>query len=385
MSNFRFAEFAANPRLWRLIPLLMNAYHPSRLALTGGTGALGLAFLRAQFRRDPALQATLLVRRGSASFQSDDFQGWLRENESRVTLVDGDLRHLPSGELRSLVEADGGLWHFAALTSLDAACEETAREIHEVNVVGTERLLEIVRKIASPRPFYHVSTAYIVGTRRGVAQETEAAMGQAHRNPYEASKLAAELAVQRAFAAGLPGAIFRPSVVVDDSSGTGGFKMVDACAYTVALAVKRGEPFVFRLHDTASINMVHSDWVIAAMGDLARLASGSGLTYHLTAPKPTYFRDIVAILKSHVPALKIGFEPDVTRADLPPASKLFDKAIAELRPYLEAGIDFDRTNTVRDLSSAVNQEPPLDLAPFVEQRLGSELEKIAHRRGAAAV
>jgi nucleoside-diphosphate-sugar epimerase len=358
----------------------MHPYEPARLALTGGTGALGLAFLRAQFRRSPALQATLLVRRGSASFQSDDFQGWLRENEGRVTLVDGDVRSLGAEALRRLLEPEGGLWHFAALTSLDAESAETAREIHEVNAVATEKLLEAA--LANPwrRPFYHVSTAYIVGKRRGVAQEAENAMGQSHRNPYEASKLAAEVAVQRAFAAGLPGAIFRPSVVVDDSSGTGGFKMVDACAYTVALAVKRGEPYVFRMHDTASINMVHSDWVIEAMSDLARLPSGPGLTYHLTAPKPTYFRDIMAILEARAPNLKISFQPDLERADLPPASKLFDKAIAELRPYLEASIDFDRTNTVRDLSSGVTQ-PPLALVSFVEQRLSSELAQIAHRKG----
>jgi nucleoside-diphosphate-sugar epimerase len=360
----------------------MNAYHPARFALTGGTGALGLAFLRAQFRHNPSLQATLLVRRASASFQSDDFQGWLRENQNRVTLIDGDMRRLEAGDLQQLLGTDGGLWHFAALTSLDAECEETAREIHEVNVAATERLLEAALAVPTRRPFYHVSTAYIVGDRRGVAQEGENDLGQGHRNPYEASKLAAELAVQRAFAAGLPGSIFRPSVVVDDSSGTGGFKMVDACAYTVALAVKRGEPFVFRLHDTANINMVHNDWVIAAMGDLARLPSGSGVTYHLTAPKPTYFRDIVAILKSIVPNVKFSFEPGLQRADLPPASKLFDKAVADLRPYLEANIDFDRTNTARDLSPAVKQTP-LDLAPFVDQRLRSELARIAHRKAAA--
>jgi len=38
------------------------------------------------------------------------------------------------------------------------------------------------------------------------------------------------------------GAIFRPSVVVDDLGGTGGFKMVDACAYAVALAAKPRTP-----------------------------------------------------------------------------------------------------------------------------------------------
>ncbi len=357
----------------------MDAYHPTSLALTGATGALGFAFLEHQFRHHPHSRARLLVRRASASFQSDTFQDWLRPHENRVTLVEGDMRQLGSEQLASLLETDGGLWHFAALTSLTSGSEKVAQDIREVNIEGTERLVEAVLRSSHRTPFYHISTAYVVGQREGVALESESAMGQTFRNPYEASKLAAELSVQRVFQAGVRGAIFRPSVVVDDKSGTGGFKMVDACAYSVALAAKRGEPFIFRLAPDASINLVHSDWVIAAMGDLARLPSGSGHTYHLSAPKPTYFRDIAAILEGMVPGLKLAFEPGLKRSELPTASRIFDKAITDLRPYLETHLHFDRANTERDLSPDF-KEPPLDLIPFVGQRLQSELGKIAHRK-----
>ena len=359
--------------------LTMDAYLPERLALTGATGALGFAFLRRNFQRDPKLQAHLLVRRSSAAFQAEIFQAWLRENEKRVTLVEGDVRHLGPEQLDALLPCDGGLWHFAAMTSLTAECDEVAREIHEVNVQGTERLADAWMHGRPAGPFYHVSTAYVVGERHGTALESESAMGQTFRNPYEASKLAAETRVLGDFAAGLSGAIFRPSVVVDDMGGTGGFKMVDACAYSVALAVKRGEPFIFRLPLTASINLIHSDWVIAAMMDLARLPSGSGRTYHLTAPQDTYFRDIATILEGLVPGLKINFAPDLKRAELPTASKIFDKAVTEIRQYLDADVHFDRTNTDRDLSRSL-MEMPLDLASFVKSRLEAELGRIAHRR-----
>src|SRR5277367_5353654 len=96
----------------------MDAYCPQRLALTGATGALGFAFLRRHFQRDPKLKASLLVRRSSAAFQSDGFQSWLRANEQRVTLIEGDVRQLGKTELDALLEGDGGLWHFAAMTSL---------------------------------------------------------------------------------------------------------------------------------------------------------------------------------------------------------------------------------------------------------------------------
>ena len=357
----------------------MDAYHPQRLALTGATGALGFAFLRRHFQRDPKLQASLLVRQASSAFQSEAFQDWLRQNEARVTLVEGDVRQLGPEQLDALLPCDGGLWHFAAVTALTAENEEVTRQINAVNVEGTQRLAEAWRNGGAAGPFYHISTAYVVGERHGTARESESAMGQTFRNPYEASKLAAETRILRDLAAGLSGAIFRPSVVVDDAGGTGGFKMVDACAYAVALAVKRGEPFVFRLRPTANLNLIHSDWVIAAMSDLARMPSGSGRTYHLTAPRDTYLRDIAAILEVLVPDLKVGFEPDLKRAELPTASKIFDKAITELRAYFDADIHFDRTNTDRDLSPDV-KEAELDLAPFVQSRLQAELGRIAHRK-----
>ena len=357
----------------------MDSYHPQSVALTGGTGALGFAFLRHHFERDPKLRASLLVRKSSSAFQSASFHGWLRKNEDRVTLVEGDVRELGTRQLDALRACDGGLWHFAAMTSLTAESEEVTRQINEVNVEGTQRLADAWSKGGAAGPFYHISTAYVVGERHGTALETESALGQTFRNPYEASKLAAETRVLRDFAAGLAGAIFRPSVVVDDMGGTGGFKMVDACAYSVALAIKRGERFIFRLRPTANLNLVHSDWVIAAMSDLARMPSGGGLTYHLTAPRDTYLRDIGAILEKLVPDLKMSFEPDLTRAELPTASKIFDKAITEIRPYFDADIHFDRTNTDRDLSGEV-KESALDLAPFVESRLKSEMGREDRRK-----
>jgi nucleoside-diphosphate-sugar epimerase len=356
----------------------MDTYRPERLALTGATGALGLAFLQRNFLRDPKLCANLLVRRSSTSFQAEEFQHWLKKNADRVTLIDGDLRQIGDEQLAALFQTDGGLWHFAAMTSLTADSEAVSEEIRRVNVEGTHQLVEAALHRHAGSPFYHISTAYVVGKREGIALESESQMGQTFRNPYEASKLQAEMGARRAFASGVTGAIFRPSVVVDDKRGTSGFKMVDACAYAVALAVKRGEPFIFRTPLTARLNLVHSDWVIAALTDLARMPSGPGRTYHLTAPRSTYFRDIAAILEKLVPGLKVGFEPGLKRSELPTASKIFDKAITEIRPYFEAELEFDRTQTDRDISPAV-KEAPMDLAPFVESRLRSELTRISHK------
>lgn len=356
----------------------MHVYSPERLALTGATGALGFAFLEQLLQRHPRLEAVLLVRRASAAFRSEIFQGWLKAQGDRVRLVDGDVRALPEEFLRAAAESDGGLWHFAALTALSADNAPLNAEIDAVNREATERLLEALRRAGGRAPLYHISTAYTAGDRAGKVLESEGDLGQACRNPYEASKLAAETAVRRAFAAGLPGLIYRPSVVVDNHGGTGGIKMVDACAYAVALAIRRGEPFVFRLPDAASLNLVHSDWVVAAMEDLARMPSGPGVTYHLTAPRATGFRDIARIVERMAPGLKLAFEPGLARAELPSASRLFDKAVAELRPYFESGVHFDRTHVDRDLSAGLKQQP-LDLEAFVQARLQTEMKRAMAR------
>lgn len=357
---------------------MMDAYLPEKLALTGATGALGFSFLRTQLARHPRLQAVLLVRKSSSAFRSPTFQQWLGAHRHRITLVEGDVRQATASQFGPLFETDGGLWHFAAMTSLVAENPSIARDIHEVNFQGTERLLEALRGNASSTPFYHISTAYVAGDRQGLIRESEAQMGQGFRNPYEAAKLKAEIAVRQAFASGLRGAIFRPSVVVDNTGGTSGIKMVDACAYAVVLALKRKEPFIFRLRRTAGLNLIHNDWVIAAMSDLARLPSGPGLTYHLTASHATRMEHIAHAAEKWAPQLKVGFEPDLSRAELPTASRLFDKAITDIRPYFDADVTFDRTHTDRDLSPD-QEHAPLDVGAFVEGRLQSELVQFASR------
>jgi nucleoside-diphosphate-sugar epimerase len=335
---------------------MSEPYSPRRLALTGATGALGFAFLRDFFSRRPESRATLLVRRSSASFTAAPFQDWLREHAARVTLIDGDIRELGRTQLDALVRTEGGLWHFAALTTLTANDEEVAAEIQEVNVEGTRRLIDACRLSGKRHPFFHVSTAYVLGQREGLVRENENNLGQLFRNPYEASKSAAERLVGEAFAKGVPGAIFRPSVVVDDSGATGGFKIVDACAFAVALAVKRGEPFIFRLPPHAGINMVHSNWVIAALLDLARMPSGPGRTYHLTAPQPTLFRDIGAVLMKLVPGLKVRFEPDLTRSELPSAGDKSRQAMLDLKPFVELRLraELDRVTRREAVRAAVS-------------------------------
>jgi dihydroflavonol-4-reductase len=358
---------------------MTTAYLPKRIALTGATGALGFAFLRELFARLPEVRATLLVREASPSFAAEPFQAWLEQHAERVKLIDADLGALNKTQTDALVRTDGGLWHFAAVTTLNASDEELAQQIHKVNVEGTRHLVDGCRRSGQRHPFFYIGTAYVQGDRTGTIREEDRATGGKFRNPYEASKSAAEDIVQRGFSDGVPGAIFRPGVVIDNRGPTGGARIIEACVASVALAVKRGEPFVFRLPDSATLNFVHSDWVIATMLDLAQMPSGPGRTYHLTAPASTPFRDIGGILTSLLPKLTMQFEPDFQLSDLPDASRLFERATAEWRPYFETAVQFDRTHAVRDLSAALRR-PAMKLKPFIESLLRAELDRVPAAR-----
>jgi nucleoside-diphosphate-sugar epimerase len=346
-------------------------YAPASIALTGATGSLGFAFLAAMIKKSPGVRAILLARTTSAAFTSEAFQSFLRRHRDRITIIEGDLtrlQDLPSDAIRRLVSTDGGLWHFAASTKLRPGDSEVARETHELNDVGTRRLLDLFAAVPNPGPFHYLSTAYVVGDRGGLATEDELDVGQGFRNDYEASKLRAERHVRAAMRQGLRAAIYRPSIVMEDSPQTGTPKIADIMSHAIATSIRRRQPFIFRLPIAANANLVHVDWVIAALYDLAGRSNTCGTTYHLTASSETRFADICAWVRHYIPSLEVAFDPSLERSELPTGSKILDRAIEEIRSYFTAGISFDRSHAMRDLAPHL-QNHALDLPMLVSARL----------------
>jgi nucleoside-diphosphate-sugar epimerase len=124
-----------------------------------------------------------------------------------ITTVSGDIRAdrlaLPPGltaEIDTVV-------HCAAATRFGLPDDD----YHEVNVVGTRRVLELARAVSAS--VVHVSTAYVCGLRDGPIAEDELDLGQPLANAYERSKMTAEKLVRRAADAGLAATVVRPSIV----------------------------------------------------------------------------------------------------------------------------------------------------------------------------
>ena len=161
----------------------------------------------------------ILLEDGAAylSLGRDDL-GILRQFcRSGLTCLETDL----SRENLGMKPADLGklqaapidiFFHVAALTDLRTG-PEVAAALEKNNVLGTKRLLNLVSSLQIGE-FCYVGTAYACGTTTGVIKPDYVQPAQPFRNPYERSKLQAEMLV-RDFArrTGVRCRYFRPSII----------------------------------------------------------------------------------------------------------------------------------------------------------------------------
>ncbi len=347
-----------------------STYQPETFAMTGATGALGSLFLQAMLTTRPRTHAIVLARTTSTSFRSKRFNQLLDRFDGRITVIDGDLSqlNLSATQARRLTDTDGGLWHFAGATSLKAHEPSVAELAQRINEDATRQLLRLMEHGGGP--FWHVSTAFVAGARSGTVREDELDCSQRFRNAFEASKARGEAAVRRCLARGMPGAIFRPSIVMENPPARRIANMAELCARAITRAWRKGEPFVLRLDPQASIDLVHADWLIAAMIDLARptLSSRTPRSYHLTAPQPSPLAHLAVALKQWLPQVTINFAPQASSADMPDASRRFDRVFEDMKPYVQTPIRFDRSNALRDLSPGLVHNH-FDFATVVRSRV----------------
>jgi nucleoside-diphosphate-sugar epimerase/glycosyltransferase A (GT-A) superfamily protein (DUF2064 family) len=359
------------------LPLLPTPYAPARIAITGATGSLGTLFLASLMAQLPELRVTALVRPAPPASRPIAFQRLARRFADRIAFVEHDLSNPePSPSLRARLAGSDGFWHFGGSTNMHGRDCEAAN--WRVNDGGTRAVLDLLRSLDAPVPLFHLSTAYVCGERTGtIAEDDDGGPGVRFRNSYEASKSAADRRVRAALAEGLPGCVFRPSVVVEDEAGHGSSKILDLVAAAVMAAGRTGEPLVLRLPPGAGINCVHADWLNAAMstlaGHLSRGRPSLGRTYHLTARRPLRLADVAAGAAAEQSNWGVVLDPSLAPRDLPPASRLLDRALAPFVPYLTADVRFDRAAFEADA-------PDLAALPELDPRA-----VLRHRRRADAV
>ena len=305
------------------LPLLPPVYAPRRLAVTGAFGAIGTAFLGRLLHDLPDLRVTAIGRPAPPRFRRS-----LDRYADRISVVE----HLCSLQLepsqrRRLAEADG-VWHLAGRTASDDADDAATWAADDA---GTAAVLDLLAAADAPGPLFHLSTAFVCGTRTGRVTESDLPDG-GFRNAGEASTAAAERRVRSAWAAGLRGAILRPALVVGDDAGDGPPGPVDAVVEAGLAAERAGEPLVIRAPADAALNVVHADWLLAAMSAVAA-GQPDGRTFHLTARRPLRLADVATVVDPATPA-----------GDLPPVSRRLDQVLTPFRADLSPTVEFDRSN-----------------------------------------
>jgi thioester reductase-like protein len=338
-----------------------------KLFLTGATGIMGSWLLSEAL--DRGYEPILLMRDPSPEQAQQRMKAVLsiaerEHNLDEVRIVQGDVGTPRLGmsatdwdDLRGSV---GTIIHCAASTTFSRKKDDL---VLQTNVEGTKHMLEFADGLDVP--FYHVSTAYVVGKREGVSREDELDMGQEFKNTYERSKFMAESLVRAALDSGqLKGAVFRPAIIVGAASNgriaqfLNFYDFLRLLQGLVAMGGDVGTDVLrFQTPRDTTKNIVPVDWVAEAMWTAITNDGPSGKTYHLTHPKPVTHGMLVDFANTYLEQngcrtrIECIEERDGERTE---AEQMVADALYFFKDYLQHEAYYDRTN----LDAALKGEVP---------------------------
>lgn len=332
---------------------------PKEVFITGATGFLG-SHLTARLL-DIGHHVTALAR-GSKNVSAETrVKDVLRDvgtsRFDRLRVFEGDISRPDLGlseiATKQIIASIGETWHCAASLSFQ---QEDRDQIFRMNVGGTRHVLDFVKRTPTRR-LQHVSTAYIAGSRAGLALETDIDVGQAFRNPYEESKCQAELLIAAENKSGaIVASVYRPSIVIGDSrSGRAThFHGVYAFIRLLWSAVEQLRrrtpqgglvylPLRVLCAEAQTLNFVPIDYVVNGMIEISERSDCAGGTYQLANPIPTENRmwlpSVCRIMG--VEGIQLVGEKSFLKTPVTRLEALFQKQMAFYYQYLQGGPTFD--------------------------------------------
>lgn len=215
-------------------------------------------------------------------------------------LIEGDITEPDLGmsaeDIKVVREATTDLFHLAAIYDL-AVVKESA---YRVNLEGTKNVNALATSLPQLKRYNYVSTCYVAGTREGKILETDLEHNAGFRNFYEETKYLAEIEVEK-LKADLPVTIFRPSVVVGDST-TGETAKYDGIYYLIKYLHKA--PSILRLVNVGNknvrLNLVPVDFVVEAIAGLCFDEKALGKTIALADPEPLTTEELFDLLAENL-------------------------------------------------------------------------------------
>ena len=275
----------------------------STLLFTGFPGFLGVQLLPRVLSRLPNSTVTCLIQSNFADLATRQLEELVEANPDlagRIDLVTGDITvpGLGLDDPTALAAGVTEVWHLAAVYDLSVPRDVAMR----VNVEGTRNVLDFAERADSLQRFHYVSTCYVSGRYAGAFGEDDLDVGQQFNNYYEETKFLAEVEAQPRRDQGMPTTIYRPSVVVGDST-TGQTQKYDGPYYALQLLLRQGRWAVMPTVGDPTLhrfNIVPSDFVIEAIATLSATDRSSGRVYNLADPRPLTVAELYATMADAV-------------------------------------------------------------------------------------
>lgn len=332
---------------------------------TGFPGFLGTELLPRVLARMPGAEAVCLVQ---AKFmaQARARVGQLAKSHpktrNRVTLLEGDITRPrlgldDAGELAARVME---IFHLAAVYDLSVPRDLAMR----VNVKGTRHMLAFAKRCPALQRFHYVSTCYVAGRHAGVFTEDMLEESQSFNNHYEETKYLAEVDVRRAMRKGLPVTIYRPAVVVGDST-TGTTQKYDGPYFAMQWLLRQPRIAVMPVvGDTrrTHFNAVPRDFVVNAIAYLSGRPESLGRVYQLADPHaPTVqemLRDIADATHRAVIPVRLPLRVAKTAIDHVPGVYQLLRIPSSAIDYFVLPATFDTAHAEHDLRGSGIHCPP---------------------------
>jgi len=249
-----------------------------------------------------------------------------------------------------------------------------------VNVDGTRNVLDFAEQCDGLERLHYVSTCYVSGRYTGIFSEADLDKGQSFNNFYEETKFLAECLVRERSSRGLPTTVYRPSIVVGDST-TGATQKLDGPYFFLRWLIRQpkyailpviADPTLFRF------NVVPRDFVVNAIAYLSQRGDTVGRTYQLSDHAPPTCDEALSIMaraanrrpiRVHLP---LGLAKFATRS-IPGVERIL-QIPATLIDYMVHPTHYLNQATLSDLQPAGLLAPSFEsyaprLADFVRKNL----------------
>ncbi len=257
-----------------------------------------------------------------------------------------DYLGLTSDVYDQLVQSVDVIFHSAATVKYNLPYEEAGY----ININGTLNLLTLAHRCMTEgrfKRFNHISTAYVTGN-----QKNRSVLRKKFLNTYEQTKYDAEEKVLDYIRKGLPGTIFRPSIITGDSV-TGEIMRTNVLFKFIKLFESEALTY-FPCDEGASLNIIPIDYFINVLFKLCNLEESIGRTFNISNHNNIDVRQSIAFKCNELNVQVPQFVPS-ERLDLIPEKIRHN--LAYILAYVNESHWFDLSTTYNLLDEDMPQCP----------------------------